>query len=79
VNLRHLALCGGFATLVFGSKLSFTCLVLVLRLAFALFEPALEQHVVNHTYDRVAQFPQVIAVQGDLRVGPQLVEIVGIR
>ncbi len=78
VGFRHLAFGCRLATLVLGGEFRVACFVLFLRFAFALLEAALEQHVVNHADDRVAQFTQVVAVQRDLRIGPQLVEIVGV-
>ena len=75
VGFRHLTFGRRLAALVLGGEFRVASFVLFLRFAFALLEPALEQHVVDHANDRIAKFTQVVAVQRDLRIGPQLVEI----
>ena len=79
IRLWHLSFRSRLTTFVLGSKFRVANFVLFLRLAFALLKPTFEQHVVDNTNNRIARFPQVIAVQSDLRVGPQLVEIIRIN
>ncbi len=79
IRLWHLTFRGRLTALVLGREFRVANLVLFLCLAFALLKPTLQQNVVDHADDRVAQLSQVIAVQGDLRIGPQLVEITRIN
>ena len=78
IRFGQLSLGRGSAALVLGGQFHATQFELGLGFPRLLLQSRLEQHVVDHADDRVAELSQLVGVERDLRIGPESIEVRGI-